>query len=94
MDEAVRQPIPDAVVVALACQLGLDVEDLVLADQFDLLRFERGGLVQRHAADGGASLKTDGRFGEDFVEAQFRQRERQEARAAQFKKVASGKGHF
>lgn len=94
VDEAVRQPIPDAVVVALACQLGLDVEDLVLADQFDLLRFERGGLVQRDAADGGASLKTDGRFGEGFVEAQLGQRERQEARAAQFKKVASGKGHF
>lgn len=96
MDEAIGVAIPDAVVIALARQLREQVNDLVLAEQFDLLRLERRGLVDGHAADGSASLKRDGRFGQDFVEAQLGQREGQEPSAAQFEKFASGKhgGYF
>lgn len=94
VDVALREVIPDAVVRALARQLGLDVHHLVLADEFDLFGRERGRLVERHAADGGASLKTDGGFErEGFIEAQFRQREGQKSGGAQFEEFASGEGH-
>ena len=90
MDEAIGVAIPDAVVRPLARQLGLQVNDLVFAEQFDLLRFERRGFIDGHAADGGASLKRDGGFGEDSVESQLGQRESKEPRGAEFKKFASG----
>lgn len=94
VDVALREPVPDAVVGAFARQLGLDLQHLILADQFDLLGLEGWRFVERHAADGGASLKTDGGFEREHIaEAQFGQREGQKSCGTQFEEFASGDGH-